>query len=89
MQRGLTDARIDALQAKHGFVLPHDLRALYRWRNGSPRDSRVDVFAGHQFLALDEALRGATSCAGSSRPLLGLNVGLTRHTQGIATSGSA
>ena len=36
MQRGLTDARIDALQSRHGFVLPPDLRALYRWRNGSP-----------------------------------------------------
>jgi cell wall assembly regulator SMI1 len=56
MQPGLTDVRIDELQSKHGFVLPHDLRALYRWRNGSPRDSRLDVFADHQFVALDEAL---------------------------------
>lgn len=56
MQRGFTDARIDALQSKHKFVLPHDLRALYRWRNGSRRDSLRDVFAGHRFVPLDEAL---------------------------------
>ncbi len=67
MQRGLTDARIDALQSKHKFVLPQDLRALYRWRNGSTRDSRLAVFADHRFVALDEALRTRDALRGQLR----------------------
>jgi cell wall assembly regulator SMI1 len=56
LQPGLSDAQIDALQTKGKFVLPPDLRALYRWRNGTPRDSDIDVFADHRFAPLDEAV---------------------------------
>ena len=31
---GLTDAEMDAHMARFNYVLPDDLRALYRWRNG-------------------------------------------------------
>jgi cell wall assembly regulator SMI1 len=53
-QPGLSDAQIDALEKEHHFTLPPDLRALYRWRNGT--SSGLDVFADHRFVPLDEAL---------------------------------
>jgi cell wall assembly regulator SMI1 len=56
LQPGLTDARIDKLEKRHHFVLPHGLSALYRWRNGAPRHNGPDVFAGHHFVPLDKAL---------------------------------
>jgi cell wall assembly regulator SMI1 len=56
MNPGLTDAQIDALQTKGRFVLPPDLRALYRWRDGTPRASNVQAFADHRFVSLEDAL---------------------------------
>ena len=56
LQPGLSDAQIDALEAKHGFKLTPDLRALYRWRNGERRNSRTQVFPSHRFVPLDEAV---------------------------------
>jgi cell wall assembly regulator SMI1 len=56
LQPGLSDAQIDELEKKHQFKLTLDLRAFYRWRNGSPRDATLVVFAEHRFVPLDEAL---------------------------------
>ena len=56
LQPGLSDAQIDALEAKHQFKLTPDLRALYRWRNGSARDAKLAVFAEHRFAPLEEAI---------------------------------
>jgi cell wall assembly regulator SMI1 len=56
MKPGLTDAQIDALQAKGRFVLPPDLRSLYRWRDGTPQASNIEVFAEHRFVSLEDAL---------------------------------
>jgi cell wall assembly regulator SMI1 len=57
MQAGLSDSEIDALETKYGVKLPADLRALYRWRNGTPQRGNVDAFPDHWFVALDEALK--------------------------------
>jgi cell wall assembly regulator SMI1 len=56
LQPGLTDAQIDALEAKHGFKLTPDLRALYRWRNGTPRNVVMNAFPDHGFAPLEEAI---------------------------------
>jgi cell wall assembly regulator SMI1 len=60
---GLSDAQIDALEKKHQFTLPHDLRALYRWRNGTS-DRFVDTFADHRLVPLEEALAQRDALAG-------------------------
>ena len=56
LQAGLTDVQIDEIEVKHSFKLPPDLRALYRWRNGTARNFTLDAFPGHRFVPLDEAL---------------------------------
>ena len=54
-QPGLTDSQIDALELKHALKLPPDLRALYRWRNGTAPNSPLNVFPNHRFVPLDQA----------------------------------
>jgi cell wall assembly regulator SMI1 len=56
LQPGLTEAEIDALEKQHKFKLPADLRALYRWRNGTPRNVNLAAFPNHWFVPLDVAL---------------------------------
>jgi cell wall assembly regulator SMI1 len=55
LQPGLSDAQIDAIEREHHLRLTDDLRALYRWRNGSPPDARIDLIPGHRFVPLNEA----------------------------------
>lgn len=56
MQPGLSDREIDDLEALHSIKLTSDLRALYRWRNGTPPSANVHAFPDHQFVPLDVAL---------------------------------
>lgn len=56
LQPGLSDPEIDKLEAAHSVKLTSDLRALYRWRNGTPRSATLDTFPNHQFVPLDVAL---------------------------------
>jgi cell wall assembly regulator SMI1 len=56
LQPGLSDAEIDKLEAAHSIQLTSDLRALYRWRNGTPRSANLDAFPNHEFVPLDVAL---------------------------------
>ncbi len=56
LQPGLNDAEIDALEKEHHFKLTADLRALYRWRNGSALASNVTAFPDHHFVLLDRAI---------------------------------
>jgi cell wall assembly regulator SMI1 len=56
LQPGLSDSEIDALEARHGLKLTPDLRALYRWHNGTPRSANVQAFPNHEFVPLDVAL---------------------------------
>jgi cell wall assembly regulator SMI1 len=58
LQNGLTDAEIGALESQHHFKLTADLRALYHWRNGTPREALLNAFPGHEFTPLEDALKG-------------------------------
>src|SRR5262245_44368539 len=55
LQPGLSDAEIDAIENQHSFKLTADLRALYRWHNGTAPGANVDAFPNHQFVPLDVA----------------------------------
>ena len=60
LRPGLSDAQIDALEARHGLKLTGDLRALYKWRDGTPTAANVDAFPNHHFVPLDDALTQRT-----------------------------
>jgi len=55
LQPGLTQEQIREIESKHRLCLTEELRALYRWRNGTPRASLVTLIPGHTFLPLEEA----------------------------------
>ncbi len=57
LQRGLSDAQIQELEAQGGFRLSDDLRALYRWHNGMPTNSTVGLLPGQRFLPLEQVVR--------------------------------
>jgi cell wall assembly regulator SMI1 len=56
LQPGLSDSEIDTLEAAHSIKLTTDLRALYRWRNGTPPSANLQAFPNHEFVPLDVAL---------------------------------
>lgn len=56
LQPGLSDTQIDELEQSHGLKLTEDLRALYKWHNGTPRSANVDAFPNHEFIPFDVAL---------------------------------
>ena len=55
LQPGLPDERIRAIESQYRLRLTDDLRALYRWRNGSPTDEQIELIPGHRFLPLEYA----------------------------------
>lgn len=55
LQPGLSDERIREIESRHRLRLTDDLRALYRWRNGSVPEPRVDLIPGHWFVPLEYA----------------------------------
>jgi hypothetical protein len=56
LQTGLSDSDIDKLETLHSIKLTNDLRALYRWRNGTPQSANLNAFPNHEFVPLDVAL---------------------------------
>ena len=72
LQPGLTDAAIDDMTARGRVRLTPDLRALYRWRNGTVRTSRSDPIPMYRFVPLDEAIaaRDDFRRQGQAAPLL-------------------
>ena len=62
MQPGLSNEQISTLERQSGVHLSEDIKALYRWRNGSKSlDPRIDgPIPGHRFVPLEEAL-GSTA----------------------------
>lgn len=56
LQPGLSDAQISELETRGGFRLSADIRALYRWHNGTPTNSTIELMPGHRFVPLDEAV---------------------------------
>lgn len=65
LQSGLSDAEIDAIEQKHSIKLTADLRALYRWHNGSKPGASKCAFPDHEFIPLDVALRSRDQLAES------------------------
>lgn len=56
LQPGLPDAEISRLEAKGGFRLSEDLRALYRWHNGMSTNGMAELLPVHRFLPLEEVV---------------------------------
>jgi cell wall assembly regulator SMI1 len=56
LQPGLSEEEISSIESAHRLRLTDDLKALYRWRNGSPPDSQACLIPGHRFLPLQESL---------------------------------
>ena len=57
LQPGLSDEEISTIQSEHRMHLTDDLKALYRWRNGSPSGVGVELIPGMRFVSLQEAAR--------------------------------
>lgn len=57
LQVGLADDEIRKVESDHRLGLTEEMRALYRWRNGSPPASNVELIPGHSFVPLDYAVR--------------------------------
>ncbi len=55
LQPGLTDERIREIESGYRLRLTDDLRALYRWRNGSASDQRAELIPCHWFVPLEYA----------------------------------
>jgi cell wall assembly regulator SMI1 len=56
LRPGLGDGEIDELEQRHGVKLTEDLRALYRWRDGTSAASTLNAFPDRRFVPLGEAL---------------------------------
>jgi cell wall assembly regulator SMI1 len=55
LQPGLSDEEISAVQSKHNIRLTDELRALYRWRDGSLAGLQVQLIPHMRFVSLAEA----------------------------------
>lgn len=53
---GLSDEELKRIEMEGRFTLPPDLRALYLWRNGMPRERSLPLFTYHHFVPLEEAV---------------------------------
>jgi cell wall assembly regulator SMI1 len=56
LQPGLSDTQISELEGNGGFRLSPDIRALYRWHNGTATNTTVGLLPGHRFIPLAEAV---------------------------------
>src|SRR4051812_22287986 len=59
LQPGLSDERIREIDARFRLRLTDDLRALYRWRNGSAPEQRVELI--RRPLVCAAGVRGGTA----------------------------
>lgn len=57
LQPGLSNDQIRELESRYRIRLSEDLRALYRWRNGSLAEPRVNLIPMHWFAPLEYALQ--------------------------------
>lgn len=56
LKESLKDTEIESLEKKYNIVLPEDLKALYKWKNGQESNDYESFVNNSMFLALDEAL---------------------------------
>jgi cell wall assembly regulator SMI1 len=57
LQPGLSEEQIAKIEAESGFRLTDDLKALYRWHNGSLPGARANLIPSYRFRPLEEAVR--------------------------------
>jgi cell wall assembly regulator SMI1 len=71
LEPGLSDQEISAIGDRHGIHLTDDLKALYKWRNGSSSVARVEMIPGMRFVPLQEAtqMRDDMRLEAASQPL--------------------
>lgn len=65
LQPGLTSAELEQAEARYGFALSEDIKAIWSWHNGtgpaaSP-DTPIDIGAGWRFMDLDTSIEYAQS----------------------------
>ncbi len=63
LQPGLSLDEIQRLEKEHNITLTRDLRELYQWRNGTPRESDANAFPYLWFVPLDTALQARATMA--------------------------
>ncbi|MFD1604597.1 SMI1/KNR4 family protein [Flavobacterium artemisiae] len=56
LQEPLNNADIEALEKKYNVILPEDLKALYKWKNGQEANNFESFVNNSMFIPLDEAL---------------------------------
>lgn len=56
LRPGLSETQISDLEARGGFRLSADLRALYRWHNGMDTNTTLGLLPGQRFLTLEESV---------------------------------
>lgn len=54
LQPGVSDAQLDALEARWGLPLPPAFRAFYRWRNGQPNSSSTPLTGNWTWMSLQD-----------------------------------
>ncbi len=52
---GLTDEKIKQLEEKYHFVLPDELKELYKWKNGQQENCYSSLINNSMFLSLESA----------------------------------
>lgn len=57
LRPGLSEDQIAALEAEGRLQLSDDLRALYRWHDGSDHQPGGELIPGHRFVPLADAVR--------------------------------
>jgi cell wall assembly regulator SMI1 len=58
LRPGLSAEQLREIETRYGLRLTEEMRALYRWRDGSPAEANartIDLIPGHRFVPLEEA----------------------------------
>lgn len=72
LRPGLSADEIARLEKDNGVQLDAEMRALYQWRNGAPRDSQEYLIPIHRLVPLDEAFELRSLMAGQVEQMSGV-----------------
>jgi cell wall assembly regulator SMI1 len=61
LQPGISESRLAEIEARLGYPIDPDVKALYRWHDGLA--SGTELFPGYEFLSLEQALQTNTDLA--------------------------
>ncbi|MFC0780208.1 SMI1/KNR4 family protein [Flavobacterium sp. HJSW_4] len=56
LKEPLKDTEIESLENRYNIVLPEDIKALYKWKNGQENSSFESFVNNSTFIALEESL---------------------------------